>query len=136
MSNYNKEVVRRLIDEGWNKRNMAIFRETLSADCTHDLPGVDGPSIGPDAYQHTVEGFVHAFPDARMDIGDMVAEGQHVCVVWTFTGTHTGPLGEIQPTGRRIVVRGIGHCRLHEGKINAIVSQFNHGGMISELTRA
>src|SRR5689334_12904292 len=136
MLSHNKEVVYRMMDEGWNKRNMDIFQELLSPDCSHDLPGLPKPSIGPEAYRQQVEGFLTAFPDAQMKIGEMVAEGPHVCVMWTFSGKQTGPLGDLPASGRDVIVHGIGKCTLRDGKIAAIVSQFDHGGMISHLTHA
>jgi predicted ester cyclase len=48
-----------------------------------------------------------AFPDARVTVEDQIAEGEMVVTRWTATGTHTGELLGIPPTGRRIEISGM-----------------------------
>jgi predicted ester cyclase len=50
-------------------------------------------------------------------IGRRRAEGDRVALRWTLTGTHLGPYGQLQPTGKRIEVAGVFLCRVANGKI-------------------
>jgi predicted ester cyclase len=58
-----------------------------------------------------------AFPDCRFTIDDMIAEGDQVVTKKTFTGTHTGELNGIPPTGKRVTLRFADFMRIRDGKI-------------------
>lgn len=67
--------------------------------------------------QAAVHGEKQAFPDLRMTINLLVAQGDFVSVVWTFSGTHTGPGVGLPPTGAKIAFRGITIWRIVNGRI-------------------
>lgn len=48
-----------------------------------------------------------AFPDLRMDVEDIVAEGDKAVARFRATGTHQGDFMGIPPTGRSIDIQGI-----------------------------
>lgn len=58
-----------------------------------------------------------AFPDLRMTIEDMVAEGDKVASLLTLTGTHTGEFLSIPPTGKSVSISLQGMVRIQEGKV-------------------
>jgi predicted ester cyclase len=66
--------------------------------------------------------FVTAFPDIRFEVLGVLAEGDHVLVQWTASGTHTERLatvtGEtIPPTRRRARVSGAMLAEARDGKM-------------------
>ena len=61
--------------------------------------------------------YVAAFPDTKIGIDGMVAEGDKVSVRWTATGTHRGELEGIAPTGKRVTVPGNLAVRGSGGKV-------------------
>jgi steroid delta-isomerase-like uncharacterized protein len=58
-----------------------------------------------------------AFPDLRFDIQQVVAEDDRVAVLYSWSGTHRGPLGPLQPTGRSVTATGAIFCRVADGRI-------------------
>jgi predicted ester cyclase len=59
-----------------------------------------------------------AFPDLTMQVDDIFGAGDKVVVRFTLTGTNTGPLFGTLPTGRKVVMTGIGIYRFApNGKI-------------------
>jgi hypothetical protein len=67
-----------------------------------------------------------AFPDLKMTVDMMVAEGDFVSVMWTFRGTHTATgYGGLPPTGAKIAFRGITVWRIVDGKIRDEWTAFN-----------
>ena len=44
-------------------------------------------------------------------------EGDHVFVQWKITGRHDGPLGGLEPTGKRVAIDGIDHFVVRDGKV-------------------
>jgi predicted ester cyclase len=58
-----------------------------------------------------------AFPDLRIELEQLVAEGDVVAARWTATGTHSGELVGIAPTGRAVRWAGTDVYRLAGGRV-------------------
>jgi predicted ester cyclase len=112
----NKAVVRRFIEEVQNAKDEAAFYELNAPDFINlsAPPGVPNDLEGGKAFLWS---FFEAFPDSRWTIDDMIAEGDRVATKKTFTGTHTGDLWGIPPTGRPATIQYVDILRLREGKI-------------------
>jgi len=109
----NKAVVRRLIEEAYNKGNMAVVDECTSADFVlHTTPEYKGP----EGVKQFVTALRTAFPDFHQTIEEMVAEGDMVAHRFTMTGTFKGKFGDIKPTGKRFTVTMAGFTRFARGK--------------------
>jgi len=84
----NKVLVRRWIEEGVNKGNLAIIDELFDPDVvSHDHLAGDfrGTEDGP---KRTVTTFRAAFPDIHFTIEDLITEDDKVVTRWTASGTH------------------------------------------------
>jgi predicted ester cyclase len=77
--------------------------------------------------------FRRAFPDGRMTIEDMVAEGDRVATRKTFRGTHRGELMGIPPTGREVAIGLIDIVRLGGGKVVESWSVADDMGLLQQL---
>jgi len=84
----NKTVVRRLIEEFWNKGNLAVADELYTAEAVHHDPVTPDLGRGPASIQqlHTLYGA--SFPDQQFTVEDLVAEDDKVVVRWTVRGAH------------------------------------------------
>lgn len=58
-----------------------------------------------------------SMPDLRVDILDMIAEGDKVAVRYTVEGTHEGDLFGVPPTGRRVSIESMTVGRVSDGKM-------------------
>ena len=58
-----------------------------------------------------------AFPDLRLTLDEMYVDGDRIIWVWTFTGTNTGPLGQLPATGNKATFKGVAIDRIVDGKI-------------------
>jgi predicted ester cyclase len=83
-----KSVVRRLIDEVMNAGQLDVIDEIYT------------PELAP-AARRWITPFRESFPDVRMDIVDLIAEGDKVVGRFHCSGTNLGPLRGNPPTGRR-----------------------------------
>jgi steroid delta-isomerase-like uncharacterized protein len=132
MATDNIALVRRFVDQVWNRGNMNVCDEILSPKLrTHDpmLGDVDGIES---AKQH-VRLFRTAFPDFDTSIDDIGAIGDKVYVRWTATGTHRGNMMGITPTNRRGVVHGMTVNRFENNKIVETYYAWDVYGMIEQL---
>jgi steroid delta-isomerase-like uncharacterized protein len=133
MSEDNKAVVRRFIEEVWNNGNLDAIDELISEDhVDHDPAQADSPG-GREGVRAFVQMYRTAYPDTHIELGEMVAEGDLVAGSWTATGTHQGELMGIAPTGRSITVSGMGMDRIRDGRIVESWANYDALGMLAQL---
>jgi predicted ester cyclase len=82
----------------------ALARET-APDAELAAPG-DVKLKGPQAIKEYNQNFISAFPDARIENKNVIAQGNTVVVEGVFSGTHNGtlktPMGDVPRTGRKV----------------------------------
>ncbi len=122
----NKAVAMRVFDEIFNQGKFQVADEIYAPDFqNHGLHR----SVGLKRDQEAVHAEKKAFPDLRISVQEMVAEGDKVAVLWTFQGTHTGSGYEGLPaTGTRVELRGITIWRIVNGRIVEEWSSFSETG--------
>jgi len=122
----NKAVAMRVFDEIFNQGKFQVANEIYAPDFqNHGLRR----SVDLRTDQEAVHAEKKAFPDLRMSVQEMIAEGDKVAVLWTFQGTHTGSGYEgLPPTGTRVEVRGITIWRIVDGRIVEEWSSFSETG--------
>jgi ketosteroid isomerase-like protein len=108
----NKEVVRRFVTEVLTGRNLGLAGELLAPNYVNRLTGGDLA-----AFRGFLAGMSTALSDVRIEIDDLVAEGDSVVARWTMEATHSGSLMGESPTGKRISSRGLTYYRLANGQI-------------------
>lgn len=95
-----------------NERRLDRLGEVVAEDV-----GGSGAEDGLAAYVARIEAVLTAFPDYRWELQGRVVEGDTVAARLTGRGTHTGPLGDIAPTGRSIEVQELVVYRFSAGRI-------------------
>ena len=104
----NKAVQRRIIDEVINQKNLDLADELFSEE--HELhPEAPGVGRGPKGMKRAFAGLHEEFPDVRVEIESIVAEGDMVAVRLTFRGTHA-------LTGEKATWPEMVFARFSEGK--------------------
>lgn len=113
----NKDVARQFFD-AWNEANFDVIDEVVAADAEHHDP-MDPPDLptGPEGEKQLLDIYQSGFPDATLEVEDMLAEGNEVAVRWRATGTHEGEFLGVEPTGNQIEIVGFEINRLKEGQI-------------------
>ena len=71
----NKAIVRRYLDEAWNNKNYAVIDEVVAPDLVQHIRNVPPGREGVRRFFAMMD---QAFPDARMTVEDMIAEGDKV----------------------------------------------------------
>ena len=134
MSERNKALLRRGIDEVWHQGKLSVVDELTAANCVFNDPSLPGGKVtGPEAYKQVVQMYRAAFPDLHISINDQVAEGDKLVTRWTATGTHKGALMGIAPTGKRSTVTGISVEHYKDGKAAAAWNNWDTLGMLQQL---
>jgi predicted ester cyclase len=107
---YQKEAVKKLIDEVWSQGNLEIVDQLIAPHYTikHD-PGDpwEGKTLDIKTFKERVQMSRHVFPDQKFYIEDLVGEGDKVAVSWRFTGTHQGDIPGLTATNKAVNVSGL-----------------------------
>lgn len=129
----NKAIIRRWLDEGWTKGNLAVADELIDSNFTvHGAGGQAVPS-GPEGVKQLVIEWRTGFPDGQMIIDDLFAEEDKVVIRMTWRGTHKGEFYGIAPTGKQVNVTSIGIDRVANGKIVEGCGEVDMLGMYQQL---
>ena len=83
-----------------NKKVILQWAEIWSSGNT-DMKDVTGI----DSVKHSVKQIRTTFSDLKMEIEDIVAEGDKVAACFKHTGRHTGEFHGIAPQGRQLPVK-------------------------------
>jgi steroid delta-isomerase-like uncharacterized protein len=117
MSEHNKAIVGRWLDEFWNKGNVAIVDE-LGAPTVLLYYPLTGELRGRDSLKQMIRQFRTAFPDVSFSLaGDLIAEGDKVVARWKGVATQKGAFGSIPATGKSATWTGISIFRIADGQV-------------------
>ncbi len=114
LTEQNKNIVRRYIEEVWNKQNLQTVDEFLAENyLDHSLP----PEFkGREGVKQWVKA-VSTFFDEQTIIEDQVTEGDLSILRLTMRLTHRAEWRGIPATGKQVEIRGYRAYRLEGGKI-------------------
>jgi steroid delta-isomerase-like uncharacterized protein len=117
MSEGNKVVVRRLFEEVWNQGHLPVADKLFAPTYAHHDPSTPDLGKGPEGEKKRATLYRNAFPDFRLTIDDLLAEGETVMARWSCRGTHKGDLSGIAPTGKQFNISGVSIARFANGKM-------------------
>jgi predicted ester cyclase len=111
----NRPIVERLV-AGIDDNDEGAVRTLLDAGLVSH--GALGDVEGPDGFVGIMLNNVHrGFPDAHVELVAIVEQDDLVSFRLDGSGTHLGAFLGVQPTGRRVRIRGIHHVRVRDGRI-------------------
>ncbi len=112
----NKAVILRLVVEVYNQGNLDVVDELMAPDI-FDHAAVPEHRHGIAGFKHVMEWVREFSSDVHYDIDDIIAEGDKVAVRMTQSGTHTGTVRGIPPTGKSFSAEYVHWFRLADGKV-------------------
>jgi steroid delta-isomerase-like uncharacterized protein len=113
-----RRLVRRHIEEGFNRGDWTVCESTLADDYTARY-GADGEAnVGRGHYVRVCKYLRHSFPDVNITIEDLIVEGDKIVMRYTERGTLTGRtfLG-IEPAGQEYAKPGTTVYRAVDGRL-------------------
>jgi predicted ester cyclase len=110
----NKAIVRRYIAL-WERGDGAIADEILAPTyCDHSHPEWPPGTAGLKA---NLRDFHAAFSDVRVEVRQLIGEGDLVALHFQLGATHVGYFGRFPPTGKRVMYAGVDIARLAGGQM-------------------
>ncbi|MBK8023998.1 MAG: ester cyclase [Chloroflexi bacterium] len=113
MSTENQEVLRLVIEEGFNRGNYEALDPLFAVGYQEHQFGL-GQTL--EGFKRDIRYLRAAFPDLHLSIEDMVAVDDKVWVRMTAHGTNLGPMFG-PPTGKAITIAVFDVCRFEDGRI-------------------
>ena len=108
----NRALVRQMY-ELTNQGKLDAFYELVSPECVFHFP--DGDMSKEEAKRFDTM-WLCAFPDIRVAIEDMVAEGDKVAIRVNWRGTYQGEYMGSAPTGRKINITNANTIKITDGR--------------------
>jgi steroid delta-isomerase-like uncharacterized protein len=103
--------------EAFNRHDTGRLRDLMAEDLVDHERGMSpGPGSSREDAIAWIEGLWAGIPDLHMDVRDILADGDRVAARVVMTGTHTGELMGLPPTGRPLSVETIDIVRLRDGR--------------------
>jgi steroid delta-isomerase-like uncharacterized protein len=133
MSDTNKNVLRRSFEEVWNKGNLQVADELFTPNYADHDPSTPDLGRGPESEKKRATLYRTAFPDLRLTIEDIIAEGETVMARWSCRGTHKGDLSGIAPTGKQVTITGVSIARFANGKMAEGWANWDALGLMQQL---
>ena len=111
-----KALARRFYEEVVNGRNLDAVDDMVTPNFVeHEvLPGMANDASAVKQFFTMV---FEAFPDLKMEVLDLIAEGDRVAARLTMSGTHKGTFMDIPATGKRMQVQVIDVIRFEGDKV-------------------
>jgi predicted ester cyclase len=129
----NKALTRRWFEEVWNKRRKEAVYELAHPDVVTYGLGEGGVAGGVEQFIPFWQRFLDTFPDMRIEIDDIIAEGDKTAVRLHADATHTGDAMGIAPTNKRVRLTGIILIRWKDGQIIEAWNEFDAWGMMQQI---
>ncbi|MFN0165090.1 MAG: ester cyclase [Bryobacteraceae bacterium] len=117
MSESNKAVALRFVEELFNNGNLAVADEIVTTDYVHhDHPLIPG-FRGIEALKDLITTVHATFPDCHYAVQDVIEGGDKVVIRWTFRGTQKGEFIGLGATDSLTEATGTTTLRLAGGKV-------------------
>lgn len=113
MSEANKAVVRKVLDI-YNGGAFDLMDDLIRPDYAHHNNDL---TLSRDQFKRGAAWIRKGMPDFRIEIEDMVSEGDKVAIRFVGRGTHLGSMYGETPTSRSIAIHGETIYRLQDGMI-------------------
>jgi len=133
MSDQNKQMSRRMIEEVFSQGRFDAIDQMVDARFVSHDPAIPTEGTGPNAVRGVAQMLRAAFPDLRMMIEDQVAENDRVMTRWTARGTNRGTFMGKPATNRTANVTGVTVDRYQNGKIVESWTNWDSAGLMQQL---
>lgn len=117
MSEDNKNLIRRVFDEVWNRNDLSLVDEVYASDYVAHVAGAPRDIVGPEQFKQFVALHGVLTSDLSFRIEDQITEDDRVATRWLATTTPASGLVNIPGEGQEVQVTGISVHRMADGKI-------------------
>lgn len=133
MSDQNKAIARKLLDEVYSQGKLEVLNDIVTPDCRLHDPVFPSLEPGLNGLKKHIAMIRKGFPDLRFSCDDILAERNEVVIHWRASGTHRETFLGLAPTNRSGTVTGTSIFRLERGQISEMWSDWNLLTLLEQL---
>lgn len=111
-----KAFIEKILDV-YNKGNLALADEICDPAIVVHYSASPEDIVGIEAFKNWITTTRTMYSDFSLTFDEIVVKGDKLITRWTATGTNTGPLGELPPTGKKIHITGLSLAHVKDKKI-------------------
>jgi steroid delta-isomerase-like uncharacterized protein len=127
-----KQLVNSFVEDVFNGGDIAAADRYLDAAFVDHAPWPGQPGTR-DGFKAGLVDFRAAFPDFKVDVERVIAEGDTVVGHYTMSGTHLGAFMGAPPTGKTFRVEAIDIVRLRGGQMVEHWGVFDGAALAQQL---
>src|SRR5437870_1903533 len=129
----NNAIAREFFDTAWNEGT--LLEDIISADAVDHstVGGKEKQERGPASFRQIVGMLRHAMPDIHLNVEDEIYTGDKVVHRWRLSGTDTGGLMGMPPSGKQLSFTGMTIVRFENGKIVERWANVDELGVLQQL---
>ncbi len=127
-----REVSQDDMDRIWNT-GRDVIGEMFAGDHVYHDPVLGDLPAGPDGVHEAIRSFSGGMPDAVLVIDEWIEDAETLIARWTLTGTHTGELWGMAPSGRRASMTGMHVFRFRDERIAETWVSYDALGLLDRL---
>lgn len=112
-----KAIVTALFEDGWTRGDYSVFTDSFAEKIQFHYTDTER-TVHREDLDGLVDAWRVAFPDLRVEVQGLVAEGDSVAARVTLRGTHTGgPWRGAEPTGNEVSMAVMFFFRFEDGRV-------------------
>ena len=128
-----RAITMRYADEVWNNKNLAAADELFTGGHVYHDTLMPDLAKGPEGVRQRRGVYLAAMSDAKVEIHDLIAEGDRVAATWTYSGTNDGEIMGIPATGRTASITGAHFFRFEGDRIAETWTYPDTLGLLQQL---
>jgi predicted ester cyclase len=101
--------------DAFNKGDYSNLGDYIDANLVEHSPS-PGQKPGLAGLEEMMDGLRKGFPDLKFTLNDVIISGDKASALFTFTGTNSGEMMNMKPTGKKVDVQGIDYMYFKNGK--------------------
>jgi steroid delta-isomerase-like uncharacterized protein len=125
-----KDVVRRF-NTAINEGDADTMREVLDENFVHY--DFQSTTHGPEEFIEQFMDFRRSFPDLKVELVEIIGEGEKVVNRVRFTGTHQDDFNNFPASGKPIDITGLAMFHLRDGRIYEHWTEMNGVGLAQQI---
>ena len=119
--------------EMWNRADLTIVDKVYAPELVRHDCGLPEDIVGLENIKNYLKNFFNAFPDLNVTVEETIAAGNKLVQRWTLTGTNTGSMTEMPPSGKNVRISGVSVVHLVNKKAVEIWDFYNVLDMYQQL---
>ncbi len=128
----NKNATLLFYEEVFNKHNTRMIDSIVSSDYVEHQTDRHYPP-NRKGLKKEMSDYFKGFEDAHITANFMMAENDLVTTQFTITGTHTGKIYGLNPSGKKIKIKGVDIIRYKDGKAIEHWGYLEEGKLLTQL---